>query len=605
MGRRFVEAMGALTPNDLAATEAERRTPGVVAEHEESLARERLMTDPARLHLAEREEGLEIGVNVPEMEAERQAMEASPAARYQERSIRLSVWASGGFHRGQIQEGMTVEEAVDEARILYRTPIPEPHARGPYSDPTLMRMVAPGAVVGVAALAVHHKGRALGTDRLTWCRAVLLESARDATPADTGLYAGIGGVGTYAARGLGALAGLDPTDREAVRALFGLFPSLSEWTLEEAFKGLAGSWDTQPDLCWGALALFVGLMQNRWFRREDAELWRRVWAAVDAAADQVVSRTHAAEPSIPLGCHLWTKHLGVVLDQVPVAAVSEGEPGRTRLRALFRALLAWTLNEGVLADEPRRSPARWNDRPEHRHPEWDPRFGAFTARYAAELDGPAFREEVLGPLLDVWPGQEEPLGAFMGAFLGEHLYWKTNVPERAWEHWRATCEAVLGHPAVRRLEGERQALPHNARGALEAVLLRHHGNWLKRDWPHAARVEDLVGRWVEVVGSEPRCFGHLVTFLDGPGWSLGAARALGWLTSCVVRAGGVRSVMEEGVAYRLSKLLWRLWSERRRDVAASGVALRQLSDLADGLVEEGEAMGGLLQRALERRDLAS
>ncbi|HLK57408.1 MAG TPA: hypothetical protein VKU00_12635, partial [Chthonomonadaceae bacterium] len=133
------------------------------------------------------------------------------------------------------------------------------------------------------------------------------------------------------------------------------------------------------------------------------------------------------------------------------------------------------------------------------------------------------------------------------------------------------------------------------------VFTRHGSCWYKDIWPHAALFENIIDRWVRVVGNHPDAYSNLIALLNGPGWTLVPEPALTWLSICIPSSGDlVRFWRDHDNAERTARLLLRIWENKQDLLHNEHGILQRYSVLVDQLVEAGIPLASILQQQLEQ-----
>jgi hypothetical protein len=125
------------------------------------------------------------------------------------------------------------------------------------------------------------------------------------------------------------------------------------------------------------------------------------------------------------------------------------------------------------------------------------------------------------------------------------------------------------------------------------------GLMVSKDWPHAARFTEHIGRWVSTVGGHPTTAGALVAFLDRFLGAFVPASVVAWLNTCwASTAKPLRGDFWKRNGDPVAQLLLRMLIEMPsafQDAALRGAA----ASLVDELVAAGVPTGGELRKTLE------
>ena len=532
--------------------------------------------------------------------------EAQAAAADEMLAISLEGWAGRARKSGTAVAETNLAEAVAVARRLHR---PEDFtAPASFSEDggELFRL---RAIAGTAA-AVLMKGYdwARENDALAWSRDVLLAAARTPLPND-----GDSRDADYAdhdsdprvsaALGLGALIANGDGDPAVRQSILDLITDTRIRVSRAAIAGLAPAWDTDPVLCWNALALGLGLARVPMEIRPlsygvapnpNEAAWRAKLAA--EAYERVLGGEIAPLPRIPREEGGWYFDWGLapkLLLGLPLARLAADPIGKPALLRLVDDLMAWTVARNL----PRESRGRRID-PDRPY-EWNRDFMDWAAAFARFLPDSEVDEHILAPVRNVFEEAPDLTADLLKGYVNHHLGFMAAPPADSVRQWKEIAVWVLASERVRALAGETHMGHTIADAATLPIFVWQFGPTMKAEWPHTPLFGDSIGQWVETLGTNAYAFACLLMLLNGAGANLTPAPALEWVSGCVNGSDPDRLLGTHGNADRLAGFLQRVWHEHRDALLENGEQLARYSRLVDRLVGRGFPLASVLQRRLE------
>lgn len=461
-------------------------------------------------------------------------------------------------------------------------------------------------VAGTATTVLVRGGEwAWETGTASWCRQTLLAAARTPYPPagnDSRYALALGDEKTSAAHGLAAIAARGRADSEVRSALLTLMVDTRQRVPAAVMQGLTDVWDVDPVLCWNALALGISLAKVP-FRlaygpipSDDEQGWRA------GLLNEAVRRTEAREvsslPGIPDqekdGGYLAWNLLEQLLSALPVARLARDEKAKTKLLGLLDDLMRWTLRQNL--------PHSRGNRVVEAHPpyEWNTSFSDWIAAVGKALAPDEVSKHILEPVRDVFDEAPGLTADLMKGYINHHLGFMYPPSADSVAQWKEITRWVLASEPVRRAAGDRHMGHDLAQAVTLPVFSWEYGECFKAEWPHAPIFADVIGEWVETIGTNAYAFACLLTTLSGAGWVFAPNPALAWLSDCLKRTPLADAILQEhGNSDRLASFLQRVWHEHRETVVEQVAVRAAYADVIDRLVAYGTPLAGVLQRQLE------
>ncbi|MHA7062879.1 hypothetical protein [Azospirillum argentinense] len=587
---------------------------------QDTIRRMQAMADPASWSIQQAPRG--SGIVLAYVPPADLAAAAEPVRREHERlnaMLRLSQWADASLEEGSPHPSIALPDALAEAKALDS---PDLFAT-PFDVGDLAGTHCAAAVAGIAAVAVRSSAPSLGAADLAWCREILRRAAampvgddEVRTPRSLVKHHPT----AHAVAGLASLVAHGIADRDERERLL--------LQIAHPLRGIAGSvflalrplWESEPLLCWQAVALGMRLSVPRRAQRPTAYSVTRSDAAaqwVRGVLDDVIADFRAGrETPLPAVPSPWSRaspsgptreafrrsdtvflwdFAPLVLFQQPLERMLADPWRRGEILQLVRDLAAWTVDEC--------SP------PETRHAgrggavpyEWVAGF----MEWCAALGALAPNEVDITVVRPVQAAEEETalrlMGDYLRGFVAQRFHPDSPPDNGTASTWRALCDWVLAH---RRAEwaGEKDYLDRDFGACVEAVLFSAHGHCaFETPWPGAAVFTGTLARWVDAFGTNPRAFRMLLTYLQGAGWSFLPQPGLAWLAGVIEsKRSDAHFWTEHDNGDATARLIERSAEQHGGAIAGTPDLIARLVRATDILTANGVRRGALAQQQLAK-----
>lgn len=578
-------------------TAEERDDPAAVAAFQRHMEHHVALTDPENYRFYQNPDGsfAGIGYEVPTKLREREAA----AIEHSERTTRyhrLQNWASDSLKKAVAASGLTVEEAVAEARELQR---PDDFAEPITMDGDFDYVRLQG-IAGVAAAAVLVNPRWVqSSGTLQWCIDVLMKGAMAPRSTDP-LLRGIRShdVALSSAQGLMQLILLKLADQPCRLTAFHLLRASSQ-VAEVVMTRVREVWDQDPVFSRNAVAreLALAISPHR----------QHHWEPVQRKADEVEERTRVEaieahfENNIREGRvpeirfkppgerdQVWMGRIERVLRAIPLEKISEGHENELAL-AVTDVLMARFTASAVAHPRSRLSYEQGH--------QWVSFFGDWLAVLAGVLSEPQFKAPVLEPLRSSWPPTAQLTSAFMYGFTRQHLA-REELTEFVVERWTRIVDWVI--PAKGLKGDEERWMNRDEQDAMGLVLhVRHGGTVLTNVWRWAPSFTQTYERWIALLAHQPWGLRTFLTFAAAGGSHISALQLIRWVYSAVGKATDREQLWREhdnGTA--AAELLARLWARSSTEIRNNPSAIREFASLCDDLIRSGVPLAAKLRSEL-------
>jgi hypothetical protein len=468
------------------------------------------------------------------------------------------------------------------------------------------------AIVAVAA-AVASKAWAWAQQHgySDWCRSVLLAAARcprsrfDAMNRRNVFHLD---PKLNAAKGLTAIVAQGATDAEVRQTVLGLILDPQLQVVEAVFVGLRAAWGRDEVLCWNCLGLAISfalvpgntVVPGMGLSFNDAGIARleRLWEQHAGNLDR------GERPKLPAievderGFFLWDL-VGRALQGLPVEDLARQPEAKAALLRLADDLLGWTVSENSRGQGDDGRPRRHSEAPW----EWNHFFLGWLADLARQLTPDEAERHILAPVMATWPRLPRLAADLLHGLV---QYQVARLPPReppesqAVRTWERVCNDLL-----RRLQLARRAdeeyLSSDWSQAVTLMVFVSHGMYvLKEEWPHVPTFAGVIGRWLEVVGTNHEAYRAFLTMLRAASRHYPAAEVVGWLHGVVSRSEDVAALWRShNNGERTARVIHAVWQASRQQLTADREAFRQFSELVDELATSGVTLASVIQQELE------
>lgn len=530
------------------------------------------------------------------------------------RYMSLGMWADKAFEEDTPPGNLTIAEALKEAREL-----DEPNLFAIAQDPENFDALQPGAVSGVAAVAVRFS-EDLDNDIVEWCRDVFHRAARTSEKDDPLLSRS-----TYlmfhpvrnAARGLAALLAKGQATDKDKELLLALIGHPLEQVMESAFVELRYAWSVDPFFCWQAFLMGIRITvkpkklvpyhdrptydetELQWMEAQFSQTWEEYLAGIQG--DLPIVPMPWLPASEGQGRDGYTKSDTLfmwdlapkVLFPVPLEQLIGNHKAREPFLNLVGNLVQWTIQESF--------PPWAKYRRDTTEPfAWTSHFFEWCGGLSAHITLEEVKRLVIEPIRVT----EQELGL---RFTSHFMYGviKSRFPqhqlpnEATLELWRELCEWVLSHSEWNRVKN-RDFLGNEFEECVGlAIFIRYGFSLLDPPWPGLDQVLDLIEQWIEKFGAHPATFFKLVEFLNYTAWELSPEPALTWLEGILNKTKGNKDFFDKNNNGRgAAKFLHRAWTEKREAIVKALTSLERLSRMVDLLVDQGERLAAQTQQEI-------
>jgi hypothetical protein len=595
----FKAALAQFTERLPLLSEQDRQDPAVESDLRERLENFQAWGDEANFRRVPTPDGDYITFEPPEHLKLRNEGKLKPVLETQ-RWVRLDIWARRSIEAGRVVDGMTVEEAVQEAKDLGR---PDDFAL-PYELGQNLEGVRPRAIAGVAGVLIATSFHwANEHDLVPWARGILLAAARSPIEPRAWLDRHTWDSShpkIAAALGLASLVSQGTADSDVKNEVLGLVADPQVEVQGAAFQGLYGGWGAEPILCWNALSL--ALSDCTWPRESYNAINR---FEEKARADEMLKlhRNNVAKgilPDLPRICpdrdavFLWDSAWRA-LHALPLAHIAADSEGRSRLLQLADDLIAWTVERNLPdPDDPHGySP----DSPY----EWNYSFLDWLSLLARSLTPEEVEKHIFSPIRETWPRASILTADLLAGWIRHQIGYETDLSPEAKAGWREICKWALEDLALAYAVKNGWLESQMGDAVALMVYVRRGMSLVPEAWPHAPVFIDVTEKWIDTVGTLAYAYSCLITMLEGPGWSFVPEPALSWLSRIVGASPDLPSLWnKDDNGKRTAELLQRMYNEHQAQLRQNPTALERCSRLIDRLVAAGISLAGVLQQALER-----
>jgi hypothetical protein len=159
---------------------------------------------------------------------------------------------------------------------------------------------------------------------------------------------------------------------------------------------------------------------------------------------------------------------------------------------------------------------------------------------------------------------------------------------------------LLGRPELARRADE-EYLSSDWSEAVTLMVFVGHGMYLlTEEWSHVPAFAGVIGRWLEVVGTNHEAYRAFLTMLRAASRHFPPAQVVGWLHGLASRSEDVGALWKShNNGERTARILHTVWQASRQGLTADRPAFRQFSELVDRLATSGVALASVIQQELE------
>jgi hypothetical protein len=298
------------------------------------------------------------------------------------------------------------------------------------------------------------------------------------------------------------------------------------------------------------------------------------------------------------GFFLWDL-VGRALQGLPVEELARQPEGKAALLRLADDLLGWTVSENSRGEGGDRRPRRHSEAPW----EWNHFLLGWLADLARHLSPDEAERHVLAPVMATWPRLPRLVADLLH---GLFQYQVARLPPReppesqAVRTWERVCNDLLGRPQLARRADE-EYLSSDWSEAVTLMVFVSHGTYvLKEEWQHVPTFAGVIGRWLEVVGTNHEAYRAFLTMLRAASRHFSADEVVGWLHGVVSRSEDVMALWRShNNGERTARVIHAVWQASRQQLTADREAFRQFSELVDQLAASGVTLASVIQQELE------
>jgi hypothetical protein len=468
------------------------------------------------------------------------------------------------------------------------------------------------AIVAVAA-AVTAKAWAWAQQHQhsDWCKSVLLAAARclpnrfDAANRRNVFWLD---PKLNAAKGLTALVTQGAADAEVRQTVLGLVLDPQIQVVQAVFAGLGGAWARDGALCWNCLSLAISIAvvpggsvvpgMGLTFNETGIARLERMWELHAGSLER------GEKPQLPpvegdeRGFFLWDL-VARALQGLPVAELASQPDSKTAFLRLADNLMTWTVSENLRGSEVDRRPRRHSEALW----EWNHFFFGWLADLARHLTPDDAERHVLVPVLAAQPRLPRLAADLLHGLIQFQIARlpPQEPPEpKAVRTWERVCHELLGWSEIARwADGE--YLSGDWSDAVTMMVFVGHGMYLLKDeWSHVPAFAGVIGKWLEVVGTNHEAYRAFLTMLKAAYRHFPSAQVVGWLHRVASRSEDMKALWQSGNSgERTARVLHGVWRVARVELTTDRPAFRQFSELVDGLAASGVTIASVIQQHLE------
>lgn len=601
----FQQATRDFTKNLPFFTRGDQDDPKMVAYLEEDVKRFQIYGDLKNYRQRRAGDYIEIIVEPPEEIRKRDESQLSCYSEWNN-WLRVWVWVQQTLDKGEVAEGMTLEEVVVSAKKFQQPDDFTQEIEDDFHDYTRLQ-----AVVGtaVAVLTIDFKW-AQTQSLIMWCRDVFLAALRSS---ESSIHAtSNSSVKLYAGRGLALLVAHDVADAEVQQQILQLIGvslkrlAHSNEAVKAVFSDLKNAWDVAPVLCWNALSLCLSLsiIPGKLYcgtrvgkfgtSYEKLEAWEE--SVIQNHFDSLAKNEIPELPRIPTSRNIVFVHEQAKygLYALPLTELCKDPTAKIKLLQLCDDLMARTITDNLPVEGRARS---HSDRPHG----WNPFIFNWAACLAISLSIEGVRHHIFAPLQEHWLQVPELVGDLLDGYICHQIAYSEGPKQDALEIWKEVCSWIINSSLIARVAYDKY-LDNETEEVLQLIVFCRFGHcYIKEDWQYAYLFTGIFDKWVGVTGHNPYAYTHLLTMLNSIGWQFSPEPTLNWLNRCASNATHDLWNEKRGNGRRTAELLNRIWNSFEKQIRKNVESLQRYSDLVYRLVGAGVPLASVLQKKLEGR----
>jgi len=441
-----------------------------------------------------------------------------------------------------------------------------------------------------------------------WCRSVLLAAAR--TSGNGHELMSKGNVFHLdhkldAAKGLTALVAQGAGDAQIGQTVLSLVLDAQLQVVEAVFAGLRTAWWLEEVLYWNCLSLTLSISvvpgntiePGMGLRLNEAGIvrLRALWER------HAMNLERGEKPKLPAievddrGFFLWNL-VGRTLMHLPLDELTKHEEVKAALLQLADGLLGWTISENLRGADDDDRPRRHSEAPR----EWSYFFMSWLAKLARLLVPDEAERHVFAPVRAIWPRLPDLTADLLSGLIRYQIARFPPLdplePETL-RTWERVCFDLLARPELVS-EADGEYLSRDCSEVVTLMVFVSHGLYvLKEEWPYGPTFAGIIGRWLEVVGTNHDAQRAFLTMLGAAWRHFPPNQIVGWLHGVASRSQAPWRSHNNGE--RTARIIHALWQRSRAQLIADSAVFLQFSGLVDLLAASGVTLASVIQQQLE------
>lgn len=538
----------------------------------------------------------------------------------QDQVLRILNWVYSALEKDELSQAVTFQEALRLAKQLDMQDVFEPKDDDDRDDEYLRGMLA-----GVAAVTVRLFLSELDDATFNWCRNTLDRAVGLPNPRIRSLIVRQSGLihdpTTYAVYGLSALVISGKATQEEKENLLFLVAHPVEQVTKAVFKSLRDAWGQTSHFCWQVLVLGVRLLvthrQNlpRQYEVLYSELeFKWIEGIYLSTLEEMEAGIWGQFPAIPSP---WTYDpnyqyregyrpsdilfrydlASKFIFDLPLDFILTNEQTRKPFINLIREVLAWTIQKTS-------PPFSKSSMHEHHTPpyEWNGAFMRWLGLVSHYLTQDECQQLILEPIRST---DDDAALRFTESFMGgivAYRFRQDEAPDAATlELWRNLLKWICQHKMLKRYEG-RDFLPNDLGDCISLAILTRYGyHYFDSPWPGLESYREFVEQWIVNFSPIPAAFYKLIIFLDKTGWDWVPEPAFTWLEEIILKhKNNPFFWITDNNGERVTRLLLRVWQEKRNEIVKSPDLIRKLSTMTDIMLQHGVGIALQIQQDMSK-----